>query len=74
MNSTFRAQTEIRADGSLLVEHTPFHAGDVVELIVTPQAPGRHHPDARYTLRGTEYRYDDPFAPACDIHDWGACQ
>ena len=73
MNQTLpahRIETTLRQDGTLTLEHLPFRAGQVVEVIILaqPSSPG---PDTPYPLRGTPIRYDRPTEPVA-VEDWEA--
>ncbi len=55
-------------DGSLTLDHLPFHAGETVEVIVRanpPEGPAQ----ARNLLHGTVTQYLDPFEPVAEA-DW----
>ncbi|HZB95216.1 MAG TPA: hypothetical protein VE268_04575 [Herpetosiphonaceae bacterium] len=67
-----RIETTLIHDGTLVLDHLPFHAGDVVEVIILAQpAAETHH--APYTLRGLPVQYDRPDEPAAE-RDWEATQ
>jgi len=65
-----RLETVVPADGILKVSSPSLHAGDTVEIIVLRQT--RAAGDSRYPLKGTPFRYDDPFSPAVPPGDWDA--
>ena len=61
-----RIETTLTQDGTLVLDHLPFRAGDAVEVIILPQpvAEAQHTP---YTLRGLPVRYDRPDEPANEL-------
>ena len=67
-----RIETTLIHDGTLVLDHLPFHAGDVVEVIILAQAAAETH-HAPYTLRGLPVRYDRPDEPTAES-DWEAAQ
>ena len=67
-----RVETIVHEDGSLLVKDIPFHAGEVVEVIILPHQPTSTAAKA-YPLRGTKVEYHNPFKPVAES-DWDACQ
>ena len=71
-----RIETTLTQDGTLTLDHLPFHAGEAVEVIVLP------HPDAaqaerpgqsRYPLRGIPIHYEALMDPVAS-DDWNALQ
>lgn len=73
-----KIETILTEDGTLTLQGLPFHAGDVVEVIILEshmhqqQAPARSLESNRYPLRNTQpYRYDDPTEPVA-LEDWEA--
>ena len=67
-----RVETTLQQDGTLLLEHLPFRAGQTVEVIVLPSSGGPQ-PANPYPLRGTPFRYDRPTEPVAQ-DDWEAQQ
>jgi hypothetical protein len=70
MTLAHRIEAVLSEDGKLLLDHLPFLAGQVVEVIVLPAAspiPPQH------ALRGTVLHFDDPTGPVAE-NDWGALQ
>jgi hypothetical protein len=65
MNNAHHLETTVQQDGTLVLEHLPFSAGQQVEVIILPQSP------RSYALRGTPVRYDKPTEPVAD-EDWEA--
>jgi len=70
---THRIETTLTENGTLLLQNLPFTAGESVEIIVI-KLPSRPSESNLYPLRGTVYRYDDPFDPAVPLEDWEALQ
>ena len=67
MTLAHRIEAVLLEDGKLLLDHLPFLAGQVVEVIVLPAVcptPPAH------ALRGTVLHYDQPTAPVAE-GDWG---
>ncbi|BAY25340.1 hypothetical protein NIES2100_51460 [Calothrix sp. NIES-2100] len=64
-----RIETTLTEDGTLILKDLPFQAGETVEIIILESQthPQKANP---YPLRGTVYRYDDPFEPAVPLEDW----
>jgi hypothetical protein len=65
---TFKLEVTIVADGKLEVEGSPLHKGDHVEMIVN-RSDLKESANGHYPLRGTPYRYTEPFEPVADT-DW----
>lgn len=62
-----RIEAILSEDGKLSLDHLPFQAGQVVEVIVLPVArPG----PAVHPLRGSVLRYDRPTESVAEA-DWG---
>ena len=66
-----RIETTIQPGGTLAVQGLPVREGARVEVIVLVKDEPAHplHP-----LRGTPYRFDDPFEPAVPATDWKAAR
>lgn len=64
----YRVETTLTQNGELRLAELPFRAGARVEVIVLAQEEQAGTPE-RYPLRGTPYRYDDPFEPVA-VDDW----
>jgi hypothetical protein len=65
-----KIETALTEDGTLVLKGLPFHAGDVVEVIILqPQTPQHQIKSLEtqntnlYPLRGKVIRYDDPTEP-----------
>ncbi|MGW8257399.1 MAG: hypothetical protein ACWGMZ_07945 [Thermoguttaceae bacterium] len=65
---SYRVETTISEQGTLLIKNVPFSAGEHVEVIVREMegiAPG----SAQYSLRGTPFKHNEPFAGVAE-EDW----
>jgi hypothetical protein len=67
-----RLKTTVGHNGRIVVENLPFQEGDKVEIVVSEVKMERDESADPYPLRGTPYRYDDPFGPAVPLEDWEA--
>jgi hypothetical protein len=67
---TYRAETMISKDGTLIVEGLPFRKGDKVEVVVRSYERKGNGAE-RYPLRGKSIRYVAPFKSVAD-EDWDA--
>ncbi len=67
--NAYRTQTTLTQDGTLVLKELPFHAGDRIDVLVTPH--GRTLHPASYSLRGTPIEYRDPTKPVAQ-EDWEA--
>jgi len=67
--ASYRATLTVKSDGELTLKHLPFRTGEEVRVTVEAASP-QQLPQDRFPLRGTPYRYDDPFEPAAGIEDW----
>ncbi len=65
-----RVETTLTQDGTLTLDHLPFHAGELAEVIVLPHAAAPL-PTDRYPLRGTPVRYEQPTEPVAEP-EWEA--
>jgi len=62
-----RVQAILKEDGTLTLDHLPFQAGVLVEVIVMSRsAPKTGDP---YPFRGQEVHYERPFDPVAE-DDW----
>jgi len=71
MNTSLQAhriETTLTQDGTLILEHLPFQAGETVEVIVLTNSFPSPTQD-RYPLRGTSIEYLDPLEPVAE-QDW----
>ena len=65
-----KIETSLTEDGTLVLKGLPFHAGDVVEVIILQPQIAQHQIKSLetqntnlYPLRGKVIRYDDPTEP-----------
>ena len=65
-----KIETALTEDGTLVLKGLPFHAGDVVEVIILQPQTAQHQIKSLetqntnlYPLRGKVIRYDDPTEP-----------
>ena len=78
MNTTLQAhriETTLTQNGTLTLDHLPFQAGEMVEIIVltTASSQNRSSLQDRSFLRGTLLEYHDPLEPVAE-QDWDALQ
>jgi len=66
-----RIETTIQPGGTLAVKGLPVREGARVEIIVLVKDEPT---DPLYPLRGTPYRFDEPFEPAAPAEDWEAAR
>jgi hypothetical protein len=71
-----KIETSLTEDGTLVLKGLPFHAGDVVEVIILQPQIAQHQIKSLetqntnlYPLRGKVIRYDDPTEPVA-LEDW----
>jgi hypothetical protein len=71
-----KIETALTEDGTLVLKGLPFHAGDVVEVIILQPQTAQHQIKSLetqntnlYPLRGKVIRYDDPTEPVA-LEDW----
>ncbi|MGI8408268.1 MAG: hypothetical protein ACR2M8_00120 [Pyrinomonadaceae bacterium] len=66
-----RIETTVQPNGMIILEDLPFDEGKKVEVIVLESTEAvEEKSENPYPLRGTEYKYDDPFGPAVPLEDW----
>ncbi len=53
----------------IVLENLPFSEGKRVEVIALETTESEKDNSELYPLRGTDYKYDDPFGPAAP-HDY----
>ena len=70
MTPAHRIEVVLMEDGKLSLDHLPFRAGQVVEVIVLPAAQAV---PASHSLRGAILRYERPTDPVAEA-DWGVLQ
>lgn len=66
-----RCRAHIENGVAVLDEPVTFPEG--TQVIVQP-VETESHAGNRTPLRGTPYRFDDPFAPAIPVEEWNACR
>jgi hypothetical protein len=71
-----KIETSLTEDGTLVLKGLPFHAGDVVEVIILQPQIAQHQIKSLetqntnlYPLRGKVIHYDDPTEPVA-LEDW----
>ena len=71
-----KIETSLTEDGTLVLKGLPFHAGNVVEVIILQPQTAQHQIKSLetqntnlYPLRGKVIRYDDPTEPVA-LEDW----
>lgn len=65
---THQIQKTVLPNGMIVIENLPFEVGEKVNIkIVKSEDVDPHN---LYPLRGTPYRYDDPFSPLISLDDW----
>lgn len=67
-----RIETTLSEDGTLTLDHLPFHAGEAVEVIVLPHAAATEE-QGLYSLRDEPVQYINPLSPVAS-EDWNALQ
>ncbi|AFY34182.1 hypothetical protein [Calothrix sp. PCC 7507] len=75
-----KVEAVLTEDGTLMLQGLPFHAGDVVEVIILeaktsqPQEARSNQSEKNlYPMRGQLVRYDDPTEPVA-LSDWEVLQ
>ena len=64
----FRYQTILTKTGLLTLDSLPFSAGDCVQITIS-KSDATKPSDNPYPLRGTPYRFPNPFEPVAET-DW----
>lgn len=67
---TLRVEKVIQSNGTIVLENLPFDEGEKVEIIISKS--GAESEKDPYPLRGTLYKYENPFEPAVPPEDWEA--
>jgi hypothetical protein len=65
-----RVETTVQLNGRVILENLPFDEGDKVEIIILEAKEEAPHHDNPYLLRGTSYKYDDPFSPLISLDNF----
>jgi hypothetical protein len=63
-----RVEVTLNQDGILTLSDLPFQAGELVEVIIQSRVV-RDNGEARYPLRGSVIRYDNPTESVAE-EDW----
>ena len=66
----YRVETTVQTDGTLILRHLPFQAGDSIEIIILARSP-QLESSSSYPLRGTPIQYIEPTKPVAS-DDWEA--
>ena len=67
---TIRVEKIIQSNGTIVLENLPFMEGDTVEIIILKSdSKSEEEP---YPLRGTVYKYENPFESVVPTEDWEA--
>ncbi len=69
---TLRVEKVIQSNGTIVLENLPFAEGEKVEIIIVKS--GAENEKKLYSLRGTAYKYENPFEPAIAPEDWEAAK
>ena len=67
---TLRVEKIIQSNGTVVLENLPFDEGEKVEIIISKS--GAESEKGRYPLRGTVYKYENPFESVVPTEDWEA--
>ena len=67
---TLRVEKVIQSNGTIVLENLPFDEGEKVEIIILKS--NSESENDRYPLRGTVYKYENPFEPTIPAEDWEA--
>jgi hypothetical protein len=67
-----RIEATLEQDGTLTLEHLPFHAGETVQITIVGKDES-HTSVERRKLRGTPVTIVDPFVPIAE-HEWESSQ
>ncbi|MCA9437558.1 MAG: hypothetical protein H6751_14965 [Candidatus Omnitrophica bacterium] len=69
--ASYKATVKIEREGELTLHSIPFHPGEEVQVTVETKRAVPANED-RFPLRGSPYRFDNPFEPAISPEDWDA--
>ena len=69
---SYRVETTVTEQGTLLVQGIPFPPGDHVEVVIR-EVENAPVGESKYPLRGTPYEYRQPFGSVAE-DEWGAMQ
>ena len=65
-----RIEKIIQPNGIIVLEDLPFKEGETVEIIISKTENEKS--ENLYPLRGTLYKYEEPFEAAVPLEDWDA--
>jgi hypothetical protein len=71
--NAYKIETVLTEDGTVLLKELPFQAGDAVEIIILEQSTislSSSREKLIHSLKGSVFRYDDPFETAVPPEDW----
>lgn len=66
---THRTETIVQSNGSVTLTNLPFEEGETVQIIVL-EAKSKTKTENHYPLRGTIYKYENPFESVTPLEDW----
>ncbi len=69
---TLRVEKIIQSNGTIVLENLPFDEGEKVEIIILKSNAEKEN--RLYPLRGTPYKYENPFESAVSPEDWEAAK
>lgn len=64
---TFKVKTKVRKNHQIQIENVPFQDRDTVEITINNVKVDN---TSKYPLRGTKYKYDNPFEPVIPLPDF----
>ena len=64
-----RIEKVIQSNRILVLENLPFEVGEMVEVIILEKQIALTA-ENKYPLRGTTYKYEEPFESASPLEDW----
>lgn len=67
---THRIEKIIQPNGVIVLEDLPFKEGETVEIVISKAET--ESKENLYPLRGTIYKYEEPFEAAVPLEDWEA--
>jgi len=67
---THRIEKIIQPNGVIVLEDLPFKEGETVEITISKAE--NETGENLYPLRGTLYKYEEPFEAAVQLEDWEA--
>ncbi len=64
---TYKTKAKVKNNHRIQIENVPFNDGETVEITIDKI---KEDNTSAYPLRGTKYKYEDPFEPAFPPKDW----